>query len=172
MSMPLDARAYLEGLVGQTIPTITGMPNTIVAVRGDDVFVRTRDTANPEVGEPIPIQSVQLAAAFGFKPAFFSVAGGMVPSTATTSLLLITHPGGAKSFDYQDHWDGADLIYTGRGKPGDQRRDDPRNLDVADNRRPLFVFEAPCPRRLVFSRPRRRRRGTDRPRAGRRRCDA
>jgi hypothetical protein len=218
--MPLDARAYLEGLVGQTIPTITGMPNTIVAVRGDYVFVRTQDTANPEVGEPVPIQSVQeavntlytngrigintteathrsafigavlstlpgavglrrparvelvpredeawaipelevgraytweeLAAAFGFKPAFFSVAGGMVPSTTTTSLLLITHPGGAKSFDYQDHWDGADLIYTGRGKLGDQRRDDARNLDVADNRRPLFVFEAAGARRLLF----------------------
>ena len=43
--MPVDARAYLERLVGQTIPTITGKPNTIVAVRGDDVFVRTQDTA-------------------------------------------------------------------------------------------------------------------------------
>jgi hypothetical protein len=74
----------------------------------------------------------------------------MVPSSATGSLLLITHPGGAKSFDYQDHWDGTDLIYTGRGKLGDQRRDDPRNLDVAENRRPLFVFEAAGPRRLVF----------------------
>jgi len=218
--IPVDARAYLERLVGQTIPTITGKPNTIVAVRGDDVFVRTQDTANREVGQPVPIQWVQdavntlyatgrigintteathrsafigavlstlpgtvglrrparvelvsreheasalpeleaglaytwdeLAAVFGFKPAFFSVAGGMVPSTATASLLLITHPGGAKSFDYQDHWDGADLIYTGRGKLGDQRRDDPRNLEVAENRRPLFVFEAAGPRRMVF----------------------
>jgi hypothetical protein len=217
---PVDARAYLEGLVGQTIPTITGKPNTILAVRGDDVFVRTGDTANPVVGEPVPIQSVQnaidtlyangriginrteathrsafvgavlstlpgtvglrrparvelvdredeasalpeleagraytweeLADAFGFKPAFFSVAGGMVPSSAKTSLLLITHPGGAKSFNYQDHWDGADLIYTGRGKLGDQRRDDARNLDVAENRRPLFVFEAAGSQRLTF----------------------
>jgi hypothetical protein len=62
----------------------------------------------------------------------------------------MTHPGGAKSFDYQDYWDGADLIYTGRGKLGDQDRDDPRNLDVAENRRPLFVFEAAGPRRLLF----------------------
>ena len=74
----------------------------------------------------------------------------MVPSAATNSLLLITHPGGGKSFDYQDHWDGADLIYTGRGKVGNQQRDDARNLDVAENRRPLFVFEAAGPRRLLF----------------------
>jgi hypothetical protein len=137
-------------------------------VRGNDVFVRTGDTANQEVGEPVPIQWVQdagntlyadgkigintneathrsafigavlatlpgavglrrparvelvvpedetslvrklaigqvyeweeLADAFGFKPAFFSVAGGMVPSATTNSLLLITHPGGGKSF--------------------------------------------------------------------------
>ena len=216
---PFDARSYLQGLVGQTIPTITGKPNTILAVRDDEVFVRTQDTANPAVGEPVPIQWVQdagdtlyangtigintteathrsafigavlstlpgavglrrparvelvargdastlpelevgrvytweeLADAFGFKPAFFSAAGGMVPSAATSSLLLITHPGGGKSFDYEDHWDGADLIYTGRGKVGNQQRDDARNLDVAENRRPLFVFEAAGPRRLLF----------------------
>jgi hypothetical protein len=217
---PFDARAYLQGLVGQTIPTITGKPNTILAVQNDDVFVRTQDTANPAVGEPVPIQSVQaagdmlyadgrigintteathrsafigavlsslpgavglrrparvelvargddaralpqldlgrvysweeLADAFGFKPEFFSIAGGMIPSAATNSLLLITHPGGGRSFDYQDYWDGADLIYTGRGKLGNQRRDDARNLDVAESRRPLFVFEAAGPRRLLF----------------------
>jgi hypothetical protein len=217
---PFDARTYLQGLVGQTIPTITGKPNTIVAVRGNDVFVSTEDTADPAAGEPVPIQWVQeagntlyangrigintseathrsafigavlstlpgavglrrparvelvaagdvasalrklevgqvyaweeLAAAFGFKPAFFSVAGGMVPSAATNSLLLITHPGGGKSFDYKDYWDGADLIYTGRGKLGNQQRGDARNLDVAENRRPLFVFEAAGPRQLLF----------------------
>jgi hypothetical protein len=216
---PFDARSYLQGLVGQTILTTTGKPNTIIAVRGDDVFVRTENTANPSVGEPVPIQWVQdagdtlydkrtigtntteathcsafigavlstlpgavglrrptrvelvarddastlpelevgriytweeLADAFGFKPAFFSAAGGMVPSAATNSLLLITHPGGGKSFDSQDHWDGADLIYRGRGKVGNQRRGDARNLDIAENRRPLFVFEAAGPRRLLF----------------------
>jgi hypothetical protein len=216
----LPGFVHLQGLVGQTIPTITGKPNTIVSVRGDEVFVRTQDTA-PAAGEPIPIQWVQdaatklyangrigintteathrsafigavlstlpgavglrrparielvaladdeapplprievgrvytweaLADTFGFKPAFFSVAGGMVPSAETNSLLVITHPGGAKSFDYQDHWDGTDLIYTGRGKLGNQRRDDARNLDVAENRRPLFVFEAAGSRRLLF----------------------
>ncbi len=219
-SAPFDARAYLQGLVGQTIPTITGRPNTILAVRGDDVFVRTQDTTNPAIGEPVPIQSVQdagdtlfangrigintreathrssfigavlsslpgavglrdparvelvargddasalpqlevgrvysweeLGDAFGFTPEFLQVAGGMIPSAATNSLLLITHPGGGRSFDYQDYWDGADLIYTGRGKLGDQRRDDARNLDVAENRRPLIVFEAAGPYRLRF----------------------
>ena len=240
-SAPFDARSYLQGLVGHTITTITEKPNTILSVRGDDVFVRTQDTADPAVGEAVPIQWVQdagdtlyangrivintteathrsafigavlsslpgavglgrparvellarddtsalpqlevgriysweeLADAFGFKPAFFSAAGGMVPSASTNSLLLITHPGGGKSFDYQDHWDGADLIYTGRGKLGNQDRDDARNLDVAENRRPLFVFEAAGPRRFVVPRPRRQRRGTDRPRARRRRADA
>jgi hypothetical protein len=32
------------------------------------------------------------------------------------AVLLITHPGGARSFDYEDRWDGPALIYTGRGK--------------------------------------------------------
>ena len=215
-----DARAYLQGLVGQTILTITGKPNTILAVRDNDVFVRTQDTANPGVGEPVPIQWVQdagdtlyergrigintteathrsafigavlsslpgavalrqparvdlefspgnapalptlepgrvyswdeLADAFGFKAGIFSVGGGMVPSATTNSLLLITHPAGARTFDYHDHWDGADLIYTGRGKRGDQLRSDARNLDVAENRRPLFVFEAAGSRLLRF----------------------
>ena len=57
--IPVDARACLERLVGQTIPTITGKPNSIVSVHGNDVFVRTQDTANPEAGEPVPIQWVQ-----------------------------------------------------------------------------------------------------------------
>jgi len=167
---PFDARAYLEGLVGQTIPTVTGRPNTILRLDGNQVWVRTDDTADPEEGERVSIKSVQdaadalfangrigintrdvpgrsafvgavlsslpgavglrrparvelvadgdasalpqldvgrvysweeLAEAFGFKPIFLSVAGGMVPSAATNSLLLITHPGGGRSFDYQ-----------------------------------------------------------------------
>jgi 5-methylcytosine-specific restriction protein A len=56
-----DAREYLEGLVGQTIRTITGRPNTIVAVRGDDVLVRTERTTDP-AGEPVPIEWVQQTA--------------------------------------------------------------------------------------------------------------
>ena len=94
----------------------------------------------------------ELAETFGFQPNYFAITGGMVPSTATDSLLLITHPGGGKSFDYNDHWDGADLIYTGRGKVGDQKRT-AANLDVAENRRALYVFEAAGPRRLLFLGP-------------------
>src|SRR3954454_13106856 len=91
----------------------------------------------------------ELAETFGFQPNYFAITGGMVPSTATDSLLLITHPGGGKSFDYQDYWDGHHLIYTGKGKVGDQQRTG-QNLDVAENRRALFVFEAAGPRRLTF----------------------
>jgi len=190
--------------------SITGKPNTIVAVRGDDVFVRTDRTQDP-AGERVPVRWVQdaadtlfangrigintdeathrsafigavlstlpgaiglrrptrvelgaardpspqlepgriygldeLADAFGLNPAFFNVAGGMVPSTAN-SLLLMTHPGGGKSFDYGDYRDGDDLVYTVRGKIGNQDRNDARNLDVAEKRRPLFVFEATAP---------------------------
>jgi hypothetical protein len=127
-------------------PAEAGPARVELVAREDEASVALPEL---EVGRVYTWEEV--AAAFGFKPAFFSVAGGMVPSTATASLLLITHPGGAKSFDYQDHWDGADLIYTGRGKLGDQRRGDAaRNLDVAENRRPLFVFEAGGSRRLVF----------------------
>jgi hypothetical protein len=53
----------------------------------------------------------------------------MPVSAVTDSVLLITHPNGGKSFDYKDYWDGDDLIYTGRGKVGDQQRSGP-NLDV------------------------------------------
>lgn len=91
----------------------------------------------------------ELADAFGFKPGYFAVAGGMVPSRATDSLLLITHPFGGKSFDYKDYWDGSDLIYTGRGKLGPQTLEG-QNLDVDQNRRTLLVFEAAGPRRLLF----------------------
>ena len=233
---PFDARAYLQGLVGQTIPTITGKPNTILAVRENDVFVRTHDTANPAVGEPVPIQWVQdagdtlyergrigintteathrsafigavlsslpgavalrrparveleaglgdapalptlepgrvyswdeLADAFGFKAGIFSVGGGMVPSATTNSLLLITHPAGARTFDYHDHWDGADLIYTGRGKRGNQQRE--RRPKPRRGREPSSAFRLRGCRlaAAAVSRPRGQRRGTHRARAG------
>lgn len=91
----------------------------------------------------------ELGPLFGFRPAYFSAAGGMPVSTKMDSVLLITHPGGGKSFDYADYWDGEDLIYTGRGQVGDQRREGP-NRDVADNRRRIFVFEAAEPRVLRY----------------------
>ena len=90
-----------------------------------------------------------LGSQFGFKPDYIGMAGGMVVSARTNSLLLITHPGGGAAFDYRDIWDGDDLIYTGRGTDGDQTRTGP-NLDVARNRRRLHVFEAAGPRMLRY----------------------
>jgi hypothetical protein len=72
----------------------------------------------------------ELGAAFGFDPKFFQVGGGMLSRPDRNAVLLITHPGGARSFDYEDRWDGPALIYTGRGKKGDQRLEGP-NRDVA-----------------------------------------
>jgi hypothetical protein len=62
---------------------------------------------------------------------------------------LITHPGGARSFDYEDRWDGPALIYTGRGKTGDQRLEGP-NRDVAEYRKQLFVLEAAHSKHLKY----------------------
>jgi hypothetical protein len=73
----------------------------------------------------------------------------MLPRPEHDALLLITHPGGARSIDYDDYWDGEDLIYTGRGKIGDQRLEG-ANRDVAENRRALLAFERAGSRQLRF----------------------
>ena len=106
--------------------------------------------------KPIPKLTVgqvysweQLADAFEFDSRLFQVGGGMLSRPEHNALLLITHPGGARSFDYEDRWDGSALIYTGRGKTGDQRLDGP-NRDVAENRKQLFVLEAAGSRQLRF----------------------
>lgn len=65
------------------------------------------------------------------------------------ALLLITHLDGARSFDYEDRWDGSMLIYTGRGKTGDQELVGP-NRDVAENKKRLLVLEAVGTRRLRY----------------------
>jgi hypothetical protein len=82
-----------------------------------------------------------LGSMFGFRPDYFSITGGMPVSTLRDAVLLITHPEGGRSFDYEDYWDGEDLIYKGRGRSGDQERSG-ANLDVAENRRTLYAFEA------------------------------
>ena len=82
----------------------------------------------------------ELGAIFGFSPYYLRTAGGMVPVRDKESLLLITHAGQEASFEYGDYWDGDALIYTGRGQDGDQSLAGP-NLDVAENRRTLCVFE-------------------------------
>jgi 5-methylcytosine-specific restriction protein A len=56
-----DARAYLQSLTGQTITTVTGRPNTVVAVQGDEVLVRTMRNEATE-GDRVPVQWVQDAA--------------------------------------------------------------------------------------------------------------
>jgi hypothetical protein len=81
-----------------------------------------------------------LGSTFGFKPEYLGVAGGMISRPEHSATLLMTHPGGARSFDYGDYWDGTDLIYTGRGKRGDQERTG-QNRDVGENATELHVFE-------------------------------
>ena len=65
----------------------------------------------------------ELAAIFDFKPNYLGSAGGMVSRPAQNALLLITHAGGARPNIYGDEWDGNELIYTGRGRAGDQVRE-------------------------------------------------
>lgn len=81
----------------------------------------------------------ELGAIFGFSPYYLRAAGGMVPVPHEQSLLLITHGNQDASFEYGDYWDGEDLIYTGRGQDGDQVLTG-ANLDVAENRRNLWIF--------------------------------
>lgn len=52
----LDARAYLGGLVGQGLRTVTGRPNRILEIRGDGVIVGTMKSPH---GQPVPIKWVQ-----------------------------------------------------------------------------------------------------------------
>jgi hypothetical protein len=82
----------------------------------------------------------ELGRMFNFKPRYLSVAGGMLPRPAMNALLLVTWPGGARSFDYDDYWSQGDLIYTGRGKTGDQKLEG-ANRDLANNSRTNYVFE-------------------------------
>lgn len=71
----------------------------------------------------------------------------MISRPQHDALLLITSPG-ARSFDYGDSWQGNDLIYTGRGKQGDQEYA-AQNRDVGENARALYVFEHAGSRALL-----------------------
>jgi hypothetical protein len=82
----------------------------------------------------------ELAPTFDFEPDWLGVAGGMLSRPRLDALLLVTWPGRARSFDYEDYWSRGDLIYTGRGKTGDQKLDG-ANRDLADDRRTNYVFE-------------------------------
>lgn len=91
----------------------------------------------------------ELSKRFGFEPNYISVAGGMLSRPELDALLLITHAGGARPNEYGDYWDGDELVYTGRGKRGDQKRDG-QNRDLGDNRKAVFVFEPDGKRELQF----------------------
>jgi hypothetical protein len=105
---------------------------------------------------PPPMESgrdyswAELGDLFGFKESYLGAAGGMISRPAHDAVLIITHPGGAKSFDYGDYWENdRALIYAGRGKTGDQKLEG-QNRDVAENRRAIMVFEPAGPRTLRF----------------------
>jgi hypothetical protein len=52
----LDAIAVVTGLAGRTIHTLTGRPNTILRIEGDQVVVATNKSPG---GQPVPIRWVQ-----------------------------------------------------------------------------------------------------------------
>lgn len=54
----------------------------------------------------------ELAQLFGFEPGWLNRMGGMGSLPTHDAVLIISHPGGGKSFEYDDYWDGTDLIYT------------------------------------------------------------
>ncbi len=91
----------------------------------------------------------ELADLFGFEPGWLNRMGGMGSLPRHDAVLIVTHPGGGKSFDYDDYWEDADLIYTGHGQRGDQRRTG-TNRFVADNLRTLLVFEQAGPGQLRY----------------------
>jgi hypothetical protein len=89
----LDARRHLEGLVGETIRTLTGRPNVILRIEGGDVIVGTQRSPN---GQPVPIQWVQDAmdqlvgkgelaievSTVGYRSAFIGAVLATVPGVA------------------------------------------------------------------------------------------
>src|SRR4051812_48135760 len=92
----MDASEYLRSLVGTTILTLTGKPNTVLRVEGAHVLVATQKSAT---GRPVPIADVQAAMdvlerdgevvidveTVGYRSAFVGAVLGSLPG-ATTSL--------------------------------------------------------------------------------------
>jgi hypothetical protein len=89
-----DIRSVLAGLIGHTIPTLTGKPNKILRVVGDEVWVGTRKSPR---GQPVPILEVQEAAdrlyrygeveisvpSVGYRSAFVGAVLSSLPDTVT-----------------------------------------------------------------------------------------
>jgi len=91
----------------------------------------------------------EVAEAFDWNPNLFGRAGGMISRPDLNAVLLITKSKEGRGFDYEDEWDGRDLIYTGQGLSGDQKFEGV-NRYTAENARDLFLFESPGSRRLFF----------------------
>lgn len=89
-----DARSHLASLVGRTIQTLSGAPDTVLRLQGDDVIVAT--TRSPQ-GQPVPIAWVQAAldrlrrdgeveisvASVGYRSAFVGAALAALPGART-----------------------------------------------------------------------------------------
>jgi 5-methylcytosine-specific restriction protein A len=54
-----SVRNHLAGLVGATLPTISGSPNQVIRVESDSVVVGTDKSP---IGEPVPLAEIQAAA--------------------------------------------------------------------------------------------------------------
>jgi hypothetical protein len=54
----MDARSYLETLVGREIRTVSGRPNRVLRIDGTTAIV---GTAKSPSGQPVPIEWVQVA---------------------------------------------------------------------------------------------------------------
>jgi hypothetical protein len=91
----LDARQVLRDLVGETLTTVRGRPNTILELRDEDVIVGT--VPSPQ-GEPVPVAWVQTALdrlasegeveisvdSVGYRSAFVGAVLLALPSTRAT----------------------------------------------------------------------------------------
>jgi hypothetical protein len=107
-SSALDARSHLASLVGTTILTLSGAPNTVLRLQGDDVIVATE--RSPQ-GQPVPIAWVQAAldrlrrddeveisvASVGYRSAFVGAALAALPGARSAHhpqrVLLPSAPG-------------------------------------------------------------------------------
>jgi hypothetical protein len=95
----VNARSHLETLIGEELRTVTGRPNRIFEIAGDDVIVAT---SRSPAGKPVPIAWVQNAMdqlerdgevtidvdTVGYRSAFI----GAVLATLPDAVVLPTSP--------------------------------------------------------------------------------